>query len=259
MPTSPILSAEALAWSPRGREILRCVDLAVLPRETVAIVGRNGAGKSSLLRCLGRVQRPTGGRVRLAGTDVWTMAGPAFARRVATVPQETPADFGLTVGEMVALGRLPHRRSAFGLDEADHAAIDVALARVDVGHLKGRDVGTLSGGERQRVMVARALAQQPEVLILDEPTNHLDIRHRLELLALIGTLPITVVTTVHDLDVAAAIADRVVVLEGGRVLAAGAPTDVLTAPVIREAFDVDVRIDRPVSAGSTRFHFSLPA
>lgn len=254
---SHILSAEALGWSQRGRNILAAIDLAIAPGETVAIVGRNGAGKSSLLRCLARVQRPTIGRVCLGGQDVWDMEGADFARRVATVPQEMPADFGLTVDEMVALGRLPHRRSAFGLDEADRLAIEVALGRVELSQLRSRQISTLSGGERQRATIARALAQQPEVLILDEPTNHLDIRHRLELLALIRSLSVAVVATVHDLELAAVIADRVVVLNGGRVLADGTPDAALSRLVIREAFQVDVCID-PGPAVAARFQFSLP-
>ena len=192
MPSStPILAVNDLCWGPKGRPILTGIGFTLPRGGRLAIVGRNGAGKSSLLRCLYRVNRPNAGRVLLDGADIWQMSGRAFAGKVATVLQEMPADFGLSAGEIVELGRLPHRASPFaGTAAADRHAVGATMARLGIGPLASRPFATLSGGEKQRVMLARALVQEPDLLILDEPTNHLDIRHRLELMELLRALPI---------------------------------------------------------------------
>jgi iron complex transport system ATP-binding protein len=175
-------------------------------------------------------------------------------RIVAAVLQEQPTDFALTTREIVSLGRLPHRQS-MGPGLRDKAITDAALLRMDLAHLADRRFGTLSGGERQRVMVARALAQEPRILILDEPTNHLDIRHQLELLRLLRGLGLAVVCTLHDLTLAAEFADRVLILQDGRIIADAPPGQALTEATISQAFDVATRIDR--TGDTPRFSFHL--
>ncbi|WP_207765708.1 ABC transporter ATP-binding protein [Pleomorphomonas carboxyditropha] len=251
----PILSVSNLAWGPKGRLILSDIGFDLERGRRLVIVGRNGAGKSSLLRCLYRVNRPTAGRVLLDGEDIWTLSGRSFARKVATVLQETPADFGLTVREIVELGRLPHRASPFSPEVAGRDTVEAAMACLDVSRLSSRAFATLSGGEKQRVMLARALAQEPELLILDEPTNHLDIRHRLELVELIRGLPITIIATVHDLELAAAFGDDMLVLSDGR-LAAHIRSDALTPELIRSAFAVEATVE--TIGGAPRYAFALP-
>ena len=256
MPSStPILAVNDLCWGPKGRPILTGIDFTLPRGGRLALVGRNGAGKSSLLRCLYRVNRPTGGRVLFDGADIWQMSGRAFAGKVATVLQEMPADFGLTAREIVALGRLPHRASLFASEAVDRDIVDGTMDRLDVAHLGGRGFASLSGGEKQRVMLARALVQEPDLLILDEPTNHLDIRHRLELVELLRALPITIIATMHDLDLAAAFGDEMLVLSAGR-LAAHIRPDALTPELIRAAFDVEAEI--VLDRGVPRFSFALP-
>lgn len=257
----PAIEVDRVTWGPqRGPAILSDLSFTIPQGQVVAVCGANGAGKSSLLRLLYRFHAPRQGVVRLMGEDIWRLTAPQVARQLAAVLQEQPTDFALTGRQIIALGRLPHRRGfSAGLatptaDDAHH--IDAAIARMELGPLADRPFGTLSGGERQRVMLARALAQEPRVIVLDEPTNHLDIRHQLEMLALLRGLGITVVTTLHDLTLAADFADRVILLDNGRLLADGPPEEALNEATIAQAFQVSVRIDR--SDAKSRFSFHLP-
>ena len=255
-----VIEVDGVCWGPRGRgDILSDISFAVPQGQIMAICGANGAGKSSLLRLIYRHQAPRRGSVRLMGRDIWQMGAAEVARSLAAVLQEQPTDFALTARQIVALGRLPHRKSwGAGLSTpggADAAIIAAALRRMDLDAMADRAFGTLSGGERQRVMVARALAQEPRVIVLDEPTNHLDIRHQLELLALLKGLGLTVIATLHDLTLAAEFAERVLILREGRILADGPPDTALTEANLARAFNVRTRIDR--SGDAPRFSFHL--
>ena len=252
------LDIDGLTWGATpGQPIVGPLSLTVEPGEKLALVGPNGAGKSSLLRCLYRYHRPSSGTVRLDGEDIWSLPGKAVARRVATVLQEQASDFGLTVAGIVELGLTPHR-GGWGTDRADYAAVEAVLALMELTHLAPRDLATLSGGERQRVMIARALLQKPDLLILDEPTNHLDIRHQLEVLDLLGRLACTVIVSLHDLALASAHADCVLLLDEGRVAAIGAPGEALTQSTIRSAFAVETLLDAHPATGRPRLSFYLP-
>jgi iron complex transport system ATP-binding protein len=257
---TPALSLSGVHWGPpRGDDIVADVSFDVTKGEIMAICGANGAGKSTLLRLLYRHHKPRRGTVRLLGRNIWEMRADEAARHLAAVLQEQPTDFALTARQIVALGRLPHRRGwGAGLatpGEADKRIIEGAIARMNIAPMADRPFGTLSGGERQRVMVARALAQEPEIIVLDEPTNHLDVRHQLELLALLKGLGITVITTLHDLTLAAEFADRVLLLSRGRILADGPPAEALNEATVAAAFHVTARIDR--SGPAPRFSFHL--
>jgi iron complex transport system ATP-binding protein len=252
------LDIDGLSWGAvAGHAIVGPVSLTVEPGQMLALVGPNGAGKSSLLRCLYRYHRPSSGQVLLDGQDIWSMPGRAVARRIATVLQEPASDFGLTVAEIVELGLAPHR-DGWGSDHADYHAVEAVLTLMELTHLGPRDLATLSGGERQRVMIAKALMQKPDLLILDEPTNHLDIRHQLEVLDLLSRLRCTVVVSLHDLALASAHADQVLLLEGGRVAAIGSTQDVLTEATIRSAFAVETLLDEHPATGRPRLSFYLP-
>lgn len=252
------LDLDNLSWGiSAGKPIVGPLSLSVAPGRMLALVGPNGAGKSSLLRCLYRYHRPSTGRVLLDGEDIWALKGKDVARRIATVLQEPASDFGLTVSEVVELGLTPHRGD-WGTDHADHEEVEAVLALMELSHLAPRDLATLSGGEKQRVMIARALLQKPDLLILDEPTNHLDIRHQLEVLELLSQLKCTVVVSLHDLALASAHADQVLLLDQGRVAALGAPQDVLTQATIRSAFAVETLLDSHPATGRPRLSFYLP-
>jgi iron complex transport system ATP-binding protein len=253
---TPVMEVSSVTWGPRrAPAILQDISFTVAEGEVLAVCGANGAGKSSLLRLLYRHQAPVSGSVIVQGRDLWLTPAREAARIVAAVLQEQPTDFALPVREIVSLGRLPHRQG-MGAGIRDRAITDAALLRMDLAHLSNRRFGTLSGGERQRTMVARALAQEPRILILDEPTNHLDIRHQLELLRLLRGLGLAVVCTLHDLTLAADFADRVLILDQGRIIADAAPDQALTEATIARAFSVATRIDRTGAAPRFSFHLT---
>lgn len=220
-----------------GRRIIDDVTLEATSN-VVGLVGPNGSGKSTLLRTIYRMLRPSEGHVRAAGRDVWTTPARHAARVTAAVVQDAPADLELTVADCIATGRLPHGRFIAGGSAEDREAIDRAMRTAGVQGLATRHVSTLSGGERQRVQLARALAQEPQILVLDEPTNHLDIRHQLQLLAIVRALRITTLVTLHDLNLAAAYCDEIVMLEHGEVVASGPPADIFTPHLLDRVFGV---------------------
>jgi iron complex transport system ATP-binding protein len=227
------------------RPILHNVDLEARAGDIVGLIGPNGSGKSTLLRTVYRSLRPHRGTVRVDGDDVWNLTARSAARRTAAVLQDTSGNpAGMSVAEIVALGRTPHH-GLIGRDGAeDLQAVDEALDMCGIRHMAERDVASLSGGERQRVLLARALAQRPRLLVLDELTNHLDIRARFELLDLIRATGITTLAVLHDLDLAARLCDHLVALHCGEVVAAGPVLDVLTPGLLREVFGVTATADR---------------
>ncbi|MFI8534971.1 ABC transporter ATP-binding protein [Streptomyces aquilus] len=225
--------------------ILRDVSLEARKGEIVGLVGPNGSGKSTLLRTVYRSLRPADGVVKVGEDDVWELSPRAAARRTAAVLQDAGGNTtGLTVEEIVALGRAPHH-ALLGRDGAeDGAAVSDAIDRCGVRPFADRDYASLSGGERQRVLLARALAQNPQLLVLDELTNHLDIRARFELLDLIRLTGVTTLAVLHDLDLAARLCDHLVVLHGGAVAAAGPVLEVLTPELLADVFGVRARTER---------------
>ena len=228
------------------RPVLHQVDLAVAPGEVVALIGPNGSGKSTLLRVASRVLKPVEGQALLAGLDLWRLPARDVARRLAVVPQTTDLPFGMTVAEMVSLGRTPHLRVLLGPTVADRAAVERALVATEARDLAARFVDELSGGERQRVVLARALAQEPAVLLLDEPTANLDLHHQVATLDLVRGLAqregLAVLAAIHDLQLAALYADRVALLAGGRIVATGAPERVLEAALLEQVFGQPVAL-----------------
>jgi len=258
--TALSLTVEAVSWTPpyAKKPALQETSLTLAPGRVLGVIGPNGAGKTTLLRLLYRYLRPATGRVLIGEQDIWHAPARQVAQRVAAVLQEQPSDFALTVTEIVNLGRTPFRRGFAGMGGAQDADIvEQALTRLSLQSMAHRQLGTLSGGERQRVMVARALAQQPGLLILDEPTNHLDIRHQLEVLALIKDLPLTIVTSLHDLNLAAEVCDEVLLLEGGKPRAFGTPQKALSEAAISSAFQVIARQERLAPSDTNHLTFHL--
>ncbi|MFD5509622.1 ABC transporter ATP-binding protein [Streptomyces sp. NPDC127051] len=252
------LAVEAVRYETDGHTLLHGVDLTARPGETVGVVGPNGSGKTTLLRCVYGTLRPTAGRVLLDGADAAGLGAKDRARRVAVVPQDAAGTFGLTVREVVAMGRSPHKRFWEQDGPDDVRRVAEALETVGAGSLAGRRYDGLSGGERQRALVARALVQEPGLLALDEPTNHLDIRYQLEILALVRTLPATALLVLHDLNLAASYCDRLYVLAGGRVAASGTPSQVLTEDLLAEVYGVRTRITtHPVTAAPNIVYLPL--
>lgn len=239
------LAADRVSWSAGGALVLDGVSLTPRPGAVTGVLGPNGSGKSTLLRLLAGVLAPASGVVTLDGGPLGDVPRRTAARRIALVHQQADAQVELTVADVVRLGRTPHRRAWSAASAADEAAVRDALARTGLADHADRLWHTLSGGERQRAQIARALAQEPRELLLDEPTNHLDIQHQLELLDLVSGLDLTSVVALHDLNLAAHYCDQVVVLRGGRVVAAGEPGAVLTEELIADVYGVRARVSPP--------------
>jgi iron complex transport system ATP-binding protein len=219
----PVLACSDLGWCHQGETILAGVDLQVRRGETLALVGPNGSGKSTLIKLLCGVRTPSRGRVELLGRALADYSRRDVAQRLAVVEQHSDTLDAINVRDAVELGRTP------------------ALQAVDMQHLSRRRWHALSGGERQRAHIGRAMAQQPQVLLLDEPTNHLDIQHQLSILGLVQRLPVTTVVALHDLNQALS-CDRVAVLDRGRLVALGAPHEVLVPERLRETFGVHAHV-----------------
>ncbi|MFB3304850.1 ABC transporter ATP-binding protein [Pseudomonas sp. AMR01] len=252
------LTLTRLTWTPQDHghclhQFHLCdASLQVGAGEFVGLIGPNGSGKTSLLRCAYRFTKPDQGDVSLAHQNVWKQSSKWCAQRIAVVLQEFPDAFGLRVDEVVAMGRTPHKGLFDSDTPHDRQLIRQALQSVGMQGFEDHAFATLSGGEKQRVILARALAQQPELLVLDEPTNHLDPRYQLELLRLVKRLNIGTLASIHDLNLAAAFCDRLYVIDHGRIIASGTPHAVLTVELLRDVFGVEALIDTHPLSGYPR-------
>jgi len=255
---TPVLQLQAAGFcTDGGRELLAPIDATVHRGECVALVGPNGAGKSTLLKMLCARIGPTQGTVRVQGHDLAGWPAPDRARHVAVLAQSESVDLGLLVRDYVAIGRLPHQHR---VARAEHArVVDAALRTCRVDTLAARRLSTLSGGERQRVHLARALAQEPTLLLLDEPTNHLDLAARADLLALVRGLGITVVAALHELGLVPSFADRVWMLQAGRLVADGPPREALSAQRVASVFGMELVHTRHPRHGGTLWSFEREA
>jgi len=229
-----------------GRPVLHSLSLAVHAAEILAVVGPNGAGKTTLLRSFCRLVRPLRGQVLLDDRNIWAASRSWTARRIALMPQQQSHDWPFTVGEYVALGRLPHRGWWQPLTQSDRQLIDRILDRLSLGAERDRPIGQLSGGEWQRARLAQALAQEPQLLLLDEPTAHLDLRFQIGMLEILRELAhrdgLGIVVTMHDLNQAGHWADRVALLDHGRLIANGPPGAVLTPDHVQTVYQVAVAV-----------------
>lgn len=246
----------SLAYS--AEPVLRDVDLEVREGEILAVVGPNGAGKSTLLRAISGALRPQEGVIYLDFQAVWSFSARERARKLAMVEQGAQPAFDFTVQELVELGRVPHLGRLQGFRSVDQAAVARALAFTGLTDLAHRRWSELSGGEKQRALLAMAFAQEPEVLLLDEPTAHLDVAHQIELMQLISKFAEkggTVIMALHDLNLALAFAHRLALLHRGRLLACGAPKDVLTPALLREVFGVEALVRTHPLTGRVYVHF----
>nr|WP_228434393.1 ABC transporter ATP-binding protein [Natrarchaeobaculum aegyptiacum] len=212
-----------------------------------ALVGPNGSGKSTLLRGMARELEPTDGQVVLDGMDVSTYSRTELARELGVLSQHNVAPESLSVEDLVRHGRYPHRRLFDTMTDRDWQAVDWAIDTVRIDHLRDRDVGSLSGGQTQLAWIAMVLAQEPRTLLLDEPTTYLDLRHQVRLLEVIRSLSddngITIVVVLHDISQAVRVCDHLVALDDGVVYDSGPPSEVVTAELLAEVFQVDARVE----------------
>jgi iron complex transport system ATP-binding protein len=250
----PLLAARGVAAGYHQRRVLHEVSLQVAPGELLAIVGPNGAGKSTLLKVLSGALQPWGGVVELEGRPLQTFDRRALARRLASLGQESGSAFAFTVLEMVLMGRAPHLGALRLEGERDLKVAQQALERFDLLPLAARSINEISGGERRRVLLARVLAQEPQVALLDEPTAFLDLKHAAEIFSRLAQLrderAMAVVATLHDLNAAALYADRVLLLKDGRAVGCGRPEEVLTRDNLRLVYETEVYVGRNPATGT---------
>ncbi|PWI13035.1 Fe(3+)-dicitrate ABC transporter ATP-binding protein [Streptomyces sp. Act143] len=250
------LSATAVTVAYDGVDVVHDASVTLRPGEVTVLVGPNGSGKSTLLRTLARLQQPRTATLVIDGTDGLALTPREFSRRVALLTQGRPTPSGLTVRDVVEFGRYPYRGRWGKADPDGRAAVDRALAMTGVAALADRGAEHLSGGQLQRVWLAGCLAQETGVLLLDEPTTYLDLRYQIELLDLVRDLAddhdIAVGAVLHDLDQAAALADRIVLLHAGRIVADGLPAHVLTAQRLTDVYGIRIEVGTDPLTGHLR-------
>jgi len=236
-----MITAEDVSFAYADTLVLDGVGVAAGPGHVIGLIGPNGSGKTTLLRTLYGALSPRAGWISLDDAPVSELGARELARRMAVVVQEGSGELPLTVSETVLLGRTPHLTTFQRHSRDDFRTAAAALSRVGARHLADRVFSGLSGGEKQRVLIARALAQQADHLLLDEPTNHLDIRYQHEVLQLVSQLGVTTILVLHDLNLAARYCHQLVLLDGGRVAAAGTPDDVLHPDVLEPVYRIGVQ------------------
>ena len=249
------IRAENLTWKIGRKTILDGVSFVAEPGQMLGLLGPNGSGKTSLLRLLAGLKKPHSGRVTLDNADIRSIGRRTMAQRVAFVEQHATTNSNLRVIDVVKLGRFPHRSMFAGWSKTDDDAVAEALERAGMVEKRNERWQSLSGGEKQRAHIARALAQSPKELILDEPTNHLDIQHQISLMRLVSGLPVTSIIALHDLNHAAMFCDRLIVMQKGQIVAAGAPEEIVTEDLLRDVFSVEARVETSPHHARPHIHY----
>ena len=252
-----MLTIEDLSVKLGKKTIIQDLSLSMQTNQFVGIIGANGSGKSTLLKTIYKGLAPEAGRIIFNDLDLLKTAPKKVAKKMSVVGQFNELSFDFSVFQMVLLGRTPHKKLLESDSKEDYAIVEQALHEMGLTEYRNESYLSLSGGEKQRVILARALAQQPEFLILDEPTNHLDIRYQLELMESVKKLKIGVLAALHDLDLAASYCDYLYAMKNGQILAAGKPEEVLTEALIEEIYGVKCKIYRNPITDQLAFHYYI--
>jgi len=239
-----IFEANNLSWNVGQVEILKQLNFQIKRNQFVGVIGPNGAGKSSLLRCLFRQNIATSGTLKFLQQDISNYSRNGLAQEIAVVLQEPPTHFEMTVFELVSMGLIPRQSLLSFSTKSDHEAVRKAIADVGLSNKLLMPFNTLSGGEKQRVMLARAMVQKSKVLILDEPTNHLDIQHQIEVLNLVKSMNVTVLLSIHDLNMAAAFCDQLILMDQGKIIDQGDCNEVLNQKNLSNVFKVNAMLEK---------------
>lgn len=239
----PLLTIKDLNWQINDKAILTDINFTIKTGQFIGIIGTNGSGKSSLLRTIYRYIKPSSGSVTIDKLDIWQQNSKQVAQQVAVV-QQNHEQLPYRVIDIIKMGLTPHK-SFFESDNPDDLkTIEQAISDVGISHLINQNYQTLSGGEQQRVLIARAIAQQTPILIMDEPTNHLDIHYQIDILNRIKSLNKTVIVSLHDLNIASAFCDQLILLDQGKIIAHGSPNEVLTKSLISSTYQVEVTVSQ---------------
>lgn len=237
------LSSKSLDIFLGGKQILDNINIHIKNKEFVGIIGPNGSGKSTFLKCLYRTLKPEKGMVFINDQNIENLPIKETAKKIAVVAQHNDLDFDFTVIDMVLIGRSPHKKFLERDTLKDYEIALSALEKVGMVSFKERSFNSLSGGEKQRIVLARALAQRTRCLILDEPTNHLDIKYQLQFMAIAKAIDVTIVSAIHDLNLAALYCDKLYALGEGSLIKYGTPTEVLSESLIKDLYGVDAEIN----------------
>ena len=237
-----VLDISSLSFNFGSKNILADIDLSIKDNGIVGIIGPNGSGKSTLLKCIYRVLKPKTGTIFIDGKNINDYQFKETAKKMAVVAQHNDTHFDFNVLEMVLIGRSPHKKFVERDSAEDIELAYKALEQVNMKDFADRNFSSLSGGEKQRIILARALVQNTDCLILDEPTNHLDIKHQLHFMSLAKDLKITVISAIHDLNIAAMYCDKIYALKEGQIIASGSVNEVITEEVIKTLYDVEAKI-----------------
>jgi iron complex transport system ATP-binding protein len=251
-----IISAENINFSYATKPVMENISFNIDEAQIVAMIGPNGSGKTTLLKIINGTLFPAAGQMLIDGKETSRWSRKDIAQKVAIVPQETAVIFPFYAEEIVLMGRFPHLNNYRFEDKKDYRIVHEAMEKTDTLAFAARRFDELSAGERQRVLIARALAQEPKVLLLDESTVFLDLKHQAQFLALLRQLntaqQLTVIFVTHDINLAAQHADRIILLYSGKIYAIGKPAEVITAANIKEVYDVDSLIDKNPQSGLPR-------
>ena len=237
-----VLDISSLSFNFGSKNILADIDLSIKNNGIVGIIGPNGSGKSTLLKCIYRVLKPKTGTIFIDGKNINDYQFKETAKKMAVVAQHNDTHFDFNVLEMVLIGRSPHKKFMERDSAEDIELAYKSLEQVNMKDFADRNFSSLSGGEKQRIILARALVQNTDCLILDEPTNHLDIKHQLHFMSLAKNLKITVISAIHDLNIAAMYCDKIYALKEGQIIASGSVNEVITEEVIKTLYDVEAKI-----------------
>ncbi len=242
-----LLGVQQVCWHADGQLILDNISFSISAGSFTGILGPNGAGKSSLLRCLYRYTKPDSGSVTFNQQDIWQQySAYQYAQDIAVVLQESPSHFNLTVHDVVALGLIPHKGLFTREQASDKQKIICAIEQVGLTDKTQQNFEHLSGGEKQRALIARAIVQSPSLLIMDEPTSHLDVRYQIQVMELAKSLGITVISSFHDLNLASAMCDQLLVLNKGKLVEQGTPQEVITSEMLSNVFGVCAQVSTHV-------------
>ena len=238
------LSIDNISVTINEVDIIKDISLSVESKQFVGLLGANGSGKSTLLKTIYKAIKPNAGTIYLDDLNLFSTSTLELARRMSTVSQFNSTDFDFTVFDFVIMGRYPHKTRFEKMTKVDHSIVMKSLNKLQMVDYVDRRISTLSGGEKQRIILARALAQQPQCLILDEPTNHLDIYHQLQLFSVLREIEISTIAAIHDIAFAYNNCDKLYALKKGSIVASGTPKEVITPEVIKEVYEVDIEILR---------------
>jgi len=245
-----VLDVNHLFWQVDNKTILADIHFSLSKGQMLGLIGPNGAGKSSLLRCLYRYIVPSSGDIEIFSKPISEFSPKSLAQHIAVVQQDTPQYFDITAEQLVTMGLTPHKGLFDPNTAQDRERILSALTKVGLLDKAKQKYEQLSGGEKQRALIARAIVQQPHILILDEPTNHLDIRYQIQILELVASLGISVIASIHDLNLASAMCDKLLLLDRGQLIAKGTPIEVLTQLQISDVFGVCCDINQHPQHGN---------